>query len=200
MNSRKLTVSVPRGFSVIELMIALVLLAISAALALPSYREMVEKRQITYGAEKLMAFVNATQSESIKQNSILTVSYSRTAENDWCVGAVLGDAACDCEETSVVAADYCAIDSQAWVITNSDAGNRDLVTSVTGDGSYSFDPVRGLLIDLDDSLTVDMRSNSDLFNLRLSVSATGQVSLCSPDSDHDVPGYAACPAQPEDEA
>ena len=187
---------VSRGFSIVELMIAVLLLAISAALAIPSYREMIEKRQLTHGAEQLVAFVNAAQSESIKQNSVLTVSYSRTAENDWCVGAVVSATACDCRETDASQADFCAIDSQAWIINNAHAGDRDLVTAMEGDGAYSFDPVRGLVpefLDDDDQFVVEMNSSSAGYQLRLRVAVTGQVDLCSPaDSEHAVPGYAVC--------
>lgn len=206
MNSRTLSVSPsgaapgPRtlpfrhnGFSIIELMMSVVLLAIAMALAVPSYREMIEKRQLTYGAEQLMAFVNSAQSESIKQNRVLTISYSRTAADDWCAGAVLGATACDCNQTNTAAADYCQINSVPWIIDHTHAGDHDLVQAMTGDGAYSFDPVRGLMTDLDDSLVVQMRSDSDAYRLRLTVSNTGQVTLCSEDSSHKVPDYPVCP-------
>ncbi|MEJ8567616.1 GspH/FimT family pseudopilin [Elongatibacter sediminis] len=208
MNSRKLTVlpqgrvaraTIPRthqtGFSIIELMMSVVLLAIAMALAVPSYREMVEKRQLTYGAEQLMSFVNSAQSESIKKNRVLTVSYERTDDDDWCAGAVLGTTACDCGQTNTASADYCAIDSVPWIINNTHAGNHDLVQSMSGDGAYSFDPVRGLMTDLDDSLVIEMRSDDESYRLQLRVSNTGQVVLCSKDNGHDVPGYPVCPVQ-----
>ena len=56
--------SLQAGFSIIEVMMSLVLLAITAALALPSYQEMVQKRQLTHGAEQIMAFVNTAQGEA----------------------------------------------------------------------------------------------------------------------------------------
>lgn len=192
--------SFPAGFSIIELMMSLVLLGVITALALPSYREMVEKRQVTYGAEQLMAFVNAVQSESIKQNRTLTLSYTYTGADDWCAGAVLGanatvpPPACDCKQTNTAATDYCAIDSAPWIIDNTHAGNLDLVQSMTGDGAYSFDPVRGLMTDLNDSLVVTIRSDSQAYRLQLRVTNTGQVILCSEDGSHAVPGYPACPA------
>jgi prepilin-type N-terminal cleavage/methylation domain-containing protein len=211
MNSRKLNVVLrgrcsqpaPRnsrqlGFSIIELMMSIVLLGIAMALAIPSYREMVEKRQLTYGAEQLMAFVNSAQSESIKQNQVLTVSYTRTDDDDWCVGAMLGATACDCKQTNTAASDYCAIDSMPWIIDNSHAGDHELVQSMSGDGAYSFDPVRGLMVDLNDSLVVEMRSDSENYRLQLMVSTSGQVTLCSGDSSHSVPGYAVCPPEAVD--
>lgn len=41
------------GFTIIEVSLSLVLLAMSVALSLPSYREMVEKRQSNHGAEQI---------------------------------------------------------------------------------------------------------------------------------------------------
>jgi len=181
------------GFTIIELMMSLVLLAIGAALSLPSYRAMMEKRQLTHGAEQIMAFVNSAQSEAVKQNRIVTVSYVRTGDANWCVGAITGAAACDCRETVVTETDYCAIESAPRILNNSHVGNTDLVKSMTGDGAYSFDPIRGIFTDLHDSLVVAMSSNSADYKLDLKVSHTGQVILCSSDADHAVPGYKVCP-------
>ncbi len=133
------------GFTIIELMMSLVLLAIGTALSLPSYREMMEKRQLTHGAEQIMAFVNSAQSEAIKQNQIVTISYVRSGDANWCVGAITGAAACDCRETVITEADYCAIGSAPRILNNSHVGNTDLVKSMTGDGAYSFDPIRGII-------------------------------------------------------
>jgi prepilin-type N-terminal cleavage/methylation domain-containing protein len=183
------------GFTIIELMMSLVLLAIGAALSLPSYRAMMEKRQLTHGAEQIMAFVNSAQSEAIKQNRIVTVSYVRSGDANWCVGAITGAAACDCRETVVTEADYCAIEAAPRILNNSHVGNTDLVKSMTGggvDSAYSFDPIRGIFTDLDDSLVVAMSSNSADYKLDLMVSNTGQAILCSHDTDHSVPGYKVC--------
>jgi len=181
------------GFTIPELMVSLILLAVGAALSIPSYREMVEKRQLTHGAEQIMAFVNTVQSEAAKQNRIITVSFDHDAGDDWCVGAVLGATACDCMETNAAAADYCAINGAPRIINNNYVGNTDLVHDMKGeDGKYSIDPVRGILTDPSDYLIVEMRSNSDDYRLDLQVNNTGQAFLCSHDGSHTVPGYAEC--------
>ncbi len=185
------------GFTLIEIMMSIVLLAIGAALALPSYREMVEKRQLTNGAEQIMAFVNSTQMEAMKQNRVVTVSYSRTADNNWCFGATLGATACDCNETTSTETDFCAINSAPSVIGNANTGNLDLLKSITGDGAYSFDPIRGIFLpntdNSIDSLIAELSSPSQTYKLSLTVSNTGQTILCSKDSSHKVPGYSVCP-------
>ncbi len=188
------------GFTIIEVMMSVVLLAISAALALPSYRDMIEKRQVTQGAEQLLAFVNSAQGESIKRNRVLTVSWSRTDDNDWCVGAVLGEAACNCTQTNTAAADYCAIDGAPRIIGPDQVGDYRLLKSFSGDGAYSFDPIRGIFVDTADTFAAEMRSNSESYRLDLTVSRTGQAVICSRDSSHSVPGYAVCPTQAAEEA
>lgn len=192
--AHSLRISRHRGFSLVELMMSIVLLAIGLALALPSYRDMVEKRQVTNGAEQVASFINTAQGVAMKTNQVVTVSYSRSATDEWCLGATLGETACDCTVTDDTATDYCEVDSQPFIIENSHAGDRELVHDISG-GGYAFDPVRGLFTDLDDGLTVDLRSQSEKFQLSLVVNNTGRVTLCSASAQHSVPGYGLCAAQ-----
>jgi type IV fimbrial biogenesis protein FimT len=177
----------------VELMMSIVLVAIGTALALPSYREMVEKRQLTNSAEQLASFVNTVQGISSRTNQVVTVSYSRTDDDDWCIGATMGDTVCDCDQVDDSADDYCEIDSQPFVLNESLSGGSELLNDITGDGAYSFDPVRGLFLDLDDSLTMELRSNNDQYRLNLIVNSSGRVILCSDNGNHSVPGYDVCP-------
>jgi type IV fimbrial biogenesis protein FimT len=186
-----------RGFSLIEVMMSLVLLGIGMALALPSYRDMVEKRQVTNGAEQVASFINVAQGVAMKTNQVVTVSYARTDDDDWCIGAVSGETACNCTVTDPDDVNFnCQIASQTYILDNTHASDRELVHSVTGDGAYAFDPIRGLFVDLDDSLQMELRSPSDQFRLNVMVNNTGRVILCSNSSDHAIPGYQVCPAQP----
>lgn len=182
-----------RGFTIVELMMSIVLVAIGTALALPSYREMVEKRQLTNSAEQLASFVNTAQGISSRTNQVITVSYTRTDDDDWCIGATMGDTSCDCDQTDDSAADFCEIDSQPFVLNESISGGSELLNSISGDGAYSFDPVRGLFLDLNDSLAMELRSNNGQYRLNLMVNSSGRVILCSDDSGHSVPGYDICP-------
>ena len=188
-----------RGFSLIEVLMSVVLLGIGMALAVPSYRDLVEKRQVTNGADQLASFVNTAQGIAMKTNQVVTVSYSRSDDDDWCVGAVTGTPACDCTQSNTEAMDYCQIAAQPFILNNGHAGDLELMHAMTGDGSYAFDPVRGLLLDLDDSLTVELRSPNEDFRLNMVVNSSGRVMLCSDGSDHSVPGYETCPAVIEEQ-
>ena len=185
-----------RGFSVVELLMTVVLVGIGVAVAMPSYHDMVEKRQVTNAAEQVTSFVNSAQGVAMKTNRVVTVSYARTAGDDWCIGAVTGETACVCSQSDPEEADYCQIGSQPFFINGSHAGGLDVMHAVTGDGSYAFDPIRGFFRDLDDSLTMELRSQSGDFRLNVLVNSTGRVTVCSADASHAVPGYAICGAAP----
>ena len=189
-----------QGFSLVEVMMSVVLLAIGVALALPSYRDMVEKRQVTNGAEQLATFINTAQGVAMKTNQVVTVSYNNAGENDWCIGAITGTTACDCTQSNTAASDYCQIASQPFILSNAQTNDLELMHDMDGDGAYAFDPIRGLFMDLDDALTVELRSPSEDFRLNLMVNNTGRVILCSEDGSHAVPGYAPCPTEEEPES
>ncbi len=187
---------IPRiaGFTIIELMISLLLLAIAAALSLPSYRDMIEKRQLTHGAEQIMAFVNSAQLEATRQNDFVTISWSRTADNNWCFGTTLGETACDCTETVPTESDYCAINAVPSVISNLNVGSLDMLKSISGDDEYTFDPIRGIFVGFVTDLTIELSSDSEAYALNLVMNQAGNAVICSTDEDHKVPGYGICAA------
>ncbi len=183
-----------KGFTIVELLVTMTLIGISTALALPSYQDLVEKRRVTQGAEQIAVFINATQVEAIRRNQQVTISYDRVNPDDWCFGAVVGSVACDCMESDPDAGDYCQIDDLPRFLTDADMSSFDFMDGQNGDGAFSFEPVRGLMVDTNDAFTIDFRSASSKYKLKLQVSAAGQVRLCSGDSNHMVPGFDLCGA------
>lgn len=189
-----------RGFSLIELMMAIVLIAVGIGLAIPSFQGATDKRLLTSGAEQLSAFIKFTRGESIKRNQVVTISYSRTANDNWCIGAVLASTACDCTQTSADELNYCAIDSVWTVLDNTQVGNTSLMSAMSGNGEYAFEPTRGRLVEVDNlfknaSFLFELQSNDADYMLDLTVTSTGFINLCSKDEDHKVRGYKVCPAK-----
>ena len=90
-----------KGFTLIELFIVLGVVAILTSLALPSYRTILEKRQVTSGAEQLSAFISAVQFEAVKRGEPLAVYYHARTLADWCIGVTPADTPCDCRPEAV---------------------------------------------------------------------------------------------------
>jgi len=190
--------SAHQGFTVIELMIAVAVLAIITSLALPSYRAIMEKRQVTSGAERLSAFLGSVQLESIKRYENVTVSYERGSDS-WCIGIVSGTEACECTDTNIDTAS-CKIDDAVRIIDQDNVNYSGTVDGVSGDGAFVFDPTRGVIFDdsslsdFDAGASWDLLSENGSYALRVRINPIGRVSLCSPDADAQVPGYDLCPA------
>lgn len=187
-SGRRLT----QGFSLIEAFVSLALVAILASLAIPRYEEAIEKRRIANGGEQIMAFVNRARSESVKRNERIAVSYTVRNDGRWCLGAVLGNRPCDCTQSLADSPGFCAIDSSPWQLSDEHATVDTLIRVLSGDGSFTVDPIRGVFVDSSDFVVLGLQSGTGDFKMSLSVIPTGRPSLCTLSTGHDIAGYKSC--------
>jgi type IV fimbrial biogenesis protein FimT len=84
-----------RGFTIIELMVTLAILAIMMGLGVPSFRAFISSQKIKTGASELMTSLVLARSEAVKRNANVTITpNSSTAwNNGWVTSAVIGGAA-----------------------------------------------------------------------------------------------------------
>lgn len=73
------------GFSIIELMIVIVLIAIVSAIAVPSFTSIVKRNRLASQGNDFLASLNIARSEAIKRN--LNVMLCRSADGATCAGA-----------------------------------------------------------------------------------------------------------------
>ena len=185
--------STNKGFTLIELLIVIGVIAILASLALPSYRTIIEKRQVTSGAEQLTAFISAVQFEAVKRGEPLAVRYMRTDAENWCIGVIpvipgsTANDPCDCTGNGTA----CEVDGVERVLQSTDLNYPKIMNDVTGDGAFAFDPVRGLLIEPAKSADFELMSENGTYALHVQVIGTGRVKMCS-ESGKKVPGYDDC--------
>ena len=179
-----------KGFTVIELLIAVAVLAIITSMALPSYRTIIEKRQVTSGSQQVGAFISAAQLEAVKRNENVTVSYVYTDETDWCIGMVIGDANCTCSADTD--ANTCKIDGTDRVLIPDNLNYSDALQGVDGNDGFVIDPVRGMLVNFTDVTSFQFVSQpEETYALNTRIGPTGRVSICSV-SDHEVTGFTLC--------
>jgi len=188
------------GFTLIELIIVIVIVAIGVALAIPSYRDTVEKRRLTSSAEHISTLLTFAQSSAVKHNSDVMVNLRHTTDHvTWCIGATLGTTACDCTETDDTQTAFCEIEGVARRLDHTEVlpnTTYDLIHDMTilrgvttidlGNDNITFDPVRGTLVGLD-TVNIQLHSHqgsdgtasSRNYHLEVDVLPTGRVSICT---------------------
>lgn len=208
---------VNRGFTLVEVMITMVIVAIGVALAMPTWENAVQKRMTTSAAEELAAFFTHAQSEAVRGGELVTVTIQRNVGGtNWCAGSInqtqmdaVTETHCHCWDNDPTVDKFCEFDDETpRRITASsyegflmDRSAEDV--GRTGDNHlfFSFDPIRGIKLDelgnvVSDSPEVTLISDNGKHKLKVEVAVTGRVRICSPIAAKAVPGYKACTAGP----
>lgn len=207
-----------RGFTLVELMITIVIVAIGVALAVPTWTFFVEKREVTAAAEEFANFITFARSEAVKRNEEVFVSwYSPGGHNaNWCVGLSLEDD-CDCREGTWSESDFCTLDDthtaasphNVFTQTNFAGASDEMLhmNSQTRVDSFSFDPIRGILSNVSTNLATEIAADDDIFYLHSSsgsggtryfevqirLNLTGRIEMCTDDDRQSViGGYPVC--------
>lgn len=77
-----------RGFTLIELMVVVTILAVLASLAGPSFRDFIATQRIRNAASDLLADLMLARSEALRRNGVVTVKATNTSWTDgWSVVA-----------------------------------------------------------------------------------------------------------------
>ena len=167
------------GFTLIELMITLAVLGVLAAIAAPSFSEVLERRKLNGAGEALFANLVFAKTEAIKRNTPVRISFVGNGAT-WCYGLAI-NAGCDCSDNVPA----CTIDGITKITNQDDYSGVSVAASSTfGGSSTSFTPLRGAANA--GHLQFSIASGAQL---RIVVSSFGRVRLCS---DTGTFGHSAC--------
>ncbi|HEV7813644.1 MAG TPA: Tfp pilus assembly protein FimT/FimU [Janthinobacterium sp.] len=75
-----------RGFTLTELMVVLAIAAILAGVALPSFRELIERQRLRTTANDLFAAIDLTRSQAITRGRRVTMMPADPGGSDWSKG------------------------------------------------------------------------------------------------------------------
>ena len=195
-----------RGFTVIELLIVVAVVAIIASLAVPSYQAIVEKWQVTSAAEQMTAFLSSMKGEAVKLNEDLALVYSD--EHD-CMGfhqpAVTGSDTCSCAagaNTCQVSTDLDGEGNSTQtfdrVLRIDELREPDVFRTLNmagNSGVLVYDSVRGVLEPaFATGMSIALESTGGLYALNVQVDRMGRIEICNPTSGSHtpVPGYDDC--------
>ena len=189
--------AMPKGFTLIELMVSLAVLSILMIAAIPSFIDFRERAAVRGAGDQLVSFWANAKLEALKRDQPIYVSIKKSGTN-MCMGASSTVAAgCDCFTGAACdVAQYPGDNSAA-----AQANWRDVTmvgqptlgpTDTDDDGVATIDPKRGYLSDAADVGGVTIQSpGAHAFRLRLYVDRWARPYLCAPtDSPRILSDYS----------
>lgn len=176
-----------KGFSLLELMITMAVLAIAAAFAVPSMTSAIEKRNAISAAEAIYSQIQLARSESVARSQ--PVFMNVVAGTDWAIGFG-SDQGCDPSDNSPACSlpDLNNNNPITHLLTSADSENVSVTTTAN---QISFTPQRGMVT----AATINVSSQGRVgYDISINVGMLGQVSMCSPDADptKHVTSYRPC--------
>lgn len=186
------TYKIPFGFTLIEMIATVAVLAILVTVGIPSFQETIDKRRLTGAAEQLYGDLQYARAEAIKRNANVFVAFT-AGSTSWCYGMSSTNATCNCSTPT-----SCQLDGVEKVVNETGFRNISLgVNNIAGaTPNLNFEPRRGRVrmnnnaADIGTGLVTFTSSNSK--ELRLDVRTLGRVKICSPSGSTNLSGYPLC--------
>lgn len=160
-----------RAFSLPELMVTLVLMAILVNLAIPSFQKILERQRLTAAAESLYAQLQLAKVLAFQHQQNIRLSFSLLDADHWCYG--LSTAVCNCWQIH-----SCQIDGTERRTQYSEFPGISLAGSTVpwGNGAV-FEPRQGNVTAGGATLA------SKNFQIRIKTSGQGRIRICN---DHSL--------------
>jgi len=155
-----------RGFSVIELMIAILIVGILASLAFPSFVTMMENLKIRTVTESLLAGTQLARAEAVRRNA--NVEFALNPGNGWTVsvgGATIQSRPANETNTQVIA------------VTVTPAGATKLTFNSLGRATANADASASITQFAIDSTVIPSAKSKDL---QIVIGTGGSVRMCDP--------------------
>lgn len=165
-----------RGFNVIEIMAAIVILSLLITLGLPQYSLFMQNSQIRASAESILAGLQFARAEAVSRNALGGVEF-RLAGNDWTV-------------VLPVTAERAALETLRAQSGKERTGNASIAITPAGTTTIAFNglgrmtaPTANVSIDVSNPTggsCIHTDASASMRCLRIMVTQSGQVRMCDP--------------------
>lgn len=156
-----------RGFTLIELMVVIAVLAIISSIAAPSFKSFIANTQIRTTAESIRNGLQLARIEAVKRNQ--KVSFTLNSDTSWLVGCVIATSSCPATIQAKTPKEGSASTVKLTVLDSN---------SLSFNGLGTVDPAGGKLNRVDvDNTSISASATADL---RVTVGSGGNVRVCDP--------------------
>jgi len=175
------------GFTLLEIMIALVVLSILFTIGVPTMLTAAEKRETISAAEEIYSQLQFARSESVSRSAQIFANI--VAGADWAIG-ISDDTNCDPED-NLPACDIPDVNGGDPITHLFSAAEFNQIALTTTANQITFSPQRATAT----AATIEVSSTRNMgFAIRIVVGVLGQISMCSSNANpvEYVPEYRAC--------
>jgi prepilin-type N-terminal cleavage/methylation domain-containing protein len=137
------------GFTLIEMMVTISILAIIVSLAAPSFNEMIKRQRLSGAAEGMYTDLQLARSEAIKRNTTIGLAVTTNGSTTWCY-AISDTLPCNCNTAGA-----CKVNNVASRVVSSDNYNGVALASSRVDNTITFSSPRGTAASGTYSFTID---------------------------------------------
>lgn len=184
------------GFTLIELMVTLTVMAIVLVAAAPSFADFFDKNRVRGAADGVISLIGNARAEAVKTDLDVNVAFTGSGTS-WCLGAhsaspptggapAVDATPCDC--TDPTATDECRVGGQRSAI---EVGAYPDVAIGALPSAFAFDSKLGVVTPLSTN-SVTLTSPRGKYDIKVEVNALGQARLCVPSTKPVIAGVAAC--------
>lgn len=182
------------GFTLVELLVTVAVLAIVLAAAVPSFRDFFDKYRLRGAVDDVVSLISNARVASVKTDTDVSIKFGGASGASWCVGAnaaavpVGGNpggvaTTCDC-----TIGNACQVSGERLAI---DVGKHAGVVASSTSANFSFDSKLGVVVPLA-TTAVTFTSPSGTYDMTVNINPLGQASVCVPSGKPSIAGVSSC--------
>jgi type IV fimbrial biogenesis protein FimT len=183
------------GFTLIELMVTLAVLAIVLVAAVPSFIDFFDKSRVRGAADNVISVISNARAESVKNDLDVNIAFTGSS-TAWCVGANAATPPSGGNEAGAAAPCECTVATECMVSgarSAIDVGATPGVSIGTLPAALIFDSKLGVISPLG-VREVTLTSPKRKYDIKVEINALGQARLCTPVTPTPKPAIAGIPA------